>query len=187
MNISLFLLLGAILCTNAFQIESVTPERYHPTSFASLQGFPHYVGDSFGEDKAATFLNLINTAATLYRDDMEKNLRYIQTNMQASFGVGNITYNVIIQANSTSSITGRFIYNEWGDSYASFPTGTSLINPTWSYFCYILARYDNWIIQYVPQIGQGIGINIATVNEIKNIISRNDGTRKCTCQKTVNI
>jgi hypothetical protein len=138
MKFSLLLFLGAILCTKAFQIKPASPESFGPTSFLSLQGFPNNVGNSFGEDKAATFLNLINTASTLYRDDMEKNLRHIQANMQAAFGVGNITFSVIIQANTSSSITDKFVYNQWGDTYASFSTGTSLINPTWSYFCYIL-------------------------------------------------
>lgn len=155
-----------------------------PALASGVKGFPRYVGDSFGADQAAAFLNFINTAATLYRDDLEKNLKYIQTNMQASFGVGNITYGVVIQANSSLSITDTFIYNYRGDTYASFPTGTSLINPKWSFLSYMIQRYDNWIITYVPQTGQGAGISLVTVNAIRDIIQKRDGTGKCTCRQT---
>jgi hypothetical protein len=136
---------------------------------------------------ASTFLNLINAAASFYRDDMEKNLKYLQTNMQAAYGKGTETFNVVIQANSTASITYTFIYNMYGDTCASFSTGTSAINPTWSYLVYILKWEDNLVLDYVPQLGQGKGMNVATVNEIKNIVLKRDKTGKCTCIQVLNI
>jgi hypothetical protein len=154
---------------------------------SSLQGFPNSIGDTFGKEMANTFLNMINTAASYYRDNMEKNLKYLQNNMQAAYGKGNETFSVVIQANSTASITYTFIYNTWGDTCASFATGVSAINPTWSYFVYILDRYDNWVLEYEPQLGLGKGMNVATVNEIKNIVLKRDKTGKCTCRQVLSI
>jgi hypothetical protein len=73
------------------------------------------------------------------------------------------------------------------DTCASFATGTSAINPTWSYFVYILDRYDNWVLEYEPQLGLGKGMSVATVNEIKNIVLKRDKTGKCTCRQVLSI
>jgi hypothetical protein len=181
----------ALWSASAYLLEETSKSSPHsPLILAAqssgLQGFPNYIGETFGEDKANTFLNLINAAASFYRDDMEKNLKYLQTNMQAAYyRKGNQTFSVVIQVNSTTSITDTIIYNNWGNTYASFATGTSVINPTWSYYVYILERYDNWVLEYVPQLGQGKGMNVATVNEIKNIVLKRGQTGKCTCRETV--
>jgi hypothetical protein len=170
----------ALWSASAYLFEEVPNNPPHPSLIlahsSSLQGFPNHIGETFGEDKANTFLNLINAAASFYRDDMEKNLKYLQTNMQAAYGEGNETFSVVIQVNSTTSITDTFIYNIWGNTYASFATGASVINPTWSYFVYILKKYDNWVLNYVPYLGQGKGMNVDTVNEIKNIVLKRDKT-----------
>lgn len=67
----------------------------------NLGGFPSDISTSFGEDKAKALINFINAAGSIYRDDLERNLKYIQLNMDVSFGEDNRLINVIIQESST--------------------------------------------------------------------------------------
>jgi hypothetical protein len=104
--------------------------------------------------------------------------------MQAAFGSKDINFNVLIQSNSTPSISSRFVINDHGDTYASLATGINAINPTWSYFVYILPnRQRNFNLEYISQMGQGREMSEATANTIKDIILKQDGTGKCTCIK----
>jgi hypothetical protein len=64
----IFVVFVFLIAANAFRLEPATTLK--ATTVSGLQGFPHEVGESFGEDKANTLLNLLNTAATLYRDNM---------------------------------------------------------------------------------------------------------------------
>jgi hypothetical protein len=130
--------------------------QQHDNIAANLKGFPQVIGGSFGDEKVGSLLNFINAASTIYRDDLEKNMKYIQANMQAAFGNDNYTFNVLIQSNSTPSITDRHVFNVQGDTYASLAPGVNLINPTWSYFVYILQKLDGrpFSLEYIPQIGQ---------------------------------
>lgn len=77
-------LLALIAGVSAFMMDTVSAPSV-TLKLMTLEGFPYEVTPSFGEDKARALLNLINTAASLYRDDLEKNIKYIQTNMDIAF------------------------------------------------------------------------------------------------------
>lgn len=67
--------------------------------------------------------------------------------MQIAFARSDELFGVIIQTNSSASVTAQNVYNREGDTYASLAAGVCSSNPTWSYFVYITQTYrHSWTV-----------------------------------------
>lgn len=52
---------------------------------ASPLTFPYKVGSEFSRDRISSLINFINSAATLYRNDIKQSLLYVQSSMNAAY------------------------------------------------------------------------------------------------------
>jgi hypothetical protein len=154
---------------------------------SGLQGFTNRTGSMFGTAQLNSFINFINSASTFYRDDVDQNLRYIQSQMTTAYGASSTYYGVVIQINSTYTYSNWIAYNAGGENFATLASGINKISPTWSYLIYsvYVQSYLNFVS--LRSWGQGSGISDSTATVIKNVIFSNDGTSTCTCGNTYSI
>lgn len=116
-------------------------------SFYPSLGFSNQTGSCFGESELNSLIGFLSKASTLYRSDLKENLKYIQQNMDASFGTSNERYNVFIQ-NNPSSISSYLVYpsGQGGCNYASLTFGINLVNPEWSYL--VVKNYYSYVPEF---------------------------------------
>jgi hypothetical protein len=118
---------------------------------------------------------------------VEKNMRYIQENMQAAYGDAKHTYNVIVQDSSDEESPWPVIFLNF--AFASLSNGVCAINPKWSYFVFFREVYieEKPTMEYVPPFGQGKNVNIATINALREAVLENEGTGPCKCDLTYSV
>jgi hypothetical protein len=153
------------------------------TRMPNVGGFPYSIGEGFGSDKASSFINFINSASTLYRDDYKQNLFYVHACMTAAYPSDG-DFGIIIQGDSASTKTDSFIYGSLHGTGtgASFSAGINMINPSWSYYVYFLDKSDDRQVEYIPPLGRGTGIDDARAEKLNQVIKKNDGII-CKCNQ----
>ena len=71
-----------VLSAHSFLFGPISPS-FKKTGTQMVGGFPNKI--SFGSEKANALINFINSASTIYRDDIKQNLLYIHACMTAAF------------------------------------------------------------------------------------------------------
>jgi hypothetical protein len=179
MNIKLVIGLALMLVSAVTFSIKATASHPEVTRMSNVGGFPYAIGGSFGSEKVSSFINFINSASALYRDDYKQNLFYVHACMTAAYP-GDGDFGIIIQGDSTSTRTDSFIYGS--NTAASFSAGINMINPSWSYYVYFLEKSDDRQVEYIPPLGRGTGIDDARAEKLNQVIKKNDGII-CKCNQ----
>lgn len=126
-----------------------------------------------------SFITFANFASVTYRDDIEKNAKFLKYRMDELYGKNGDNFYVIIQTDE--AFTNRYFWVTVDGTYASI-NGINKLYPKWSYL--FSRSYGNTKIaeySFISKDQRGKGITNDLLSSIKTFIQTYELTDTCTC------
>ena len=128
-----------------------------------------------------SFITIANFACVTYRDDMEKNAKFIKYRMDELYGKEGDNFYVIIQ--SDEALTNRYFWVQIDGVYASI-NGINKLYPKWSYlFSRNYGEKKMAEYSFFGKDQRGKGITNEILSSIKTFIQTYELDDTCTCAK----
>jgi hypothetical protein len=180
--IAILLILTLYQAIHAATVHSITNEMPAiPISFASNLKFENMTGKGATKEMIDSFITFAQYSSSVYRDDIEKTVKFIKYRMDERYGRQNDNFYIYIQTDQT--IDSRYFWVEIDGVYASL-SGINPIYPKWTYL-FQRSYGSNKIVDYnfftKGQKGKGIDQSLEKV--IQTLILANEVTDTCQCTK----
>lgn len=156
-------------------------------TWSNLKEFGNITGATFGTTQLNSLKNFINNASAIYGSDFEKNIKYIKTVMDATFGNTSNQYSVVLEHVPTRDLGSATVYCENGSNYAFLGYGVNLKYPDYTYLVYRV-YIASAVFTYVPfELARGSGLTSDQGSKVGFVIQSVDGTAFCDCTKTYDV
>jgi len=141
---------------------------YLDSNFYSL-GFSDWNAGGVTEEQINGFISFVNTAASLYENDVQKHLVYIVNQLNSYFGSSDEKYSVIVQ--TIDSPFGTYVFCVNGTNLAT-KKGINFKRSNWSYLFYryrVNSAFGNEA--YISYLSKGSGLTEDEADTINSIIA----------------
>lgn len=187
---SIVLVLCALALTQAFRMDAPAnfPGQTTVSKPKSLT-FTNYTGPGVTDDFLTDLVNFINAASGFYRDDVVKNLEYIKTKLDATYGDSEQNFFVYVQTQQNV----RFSWYVWltFEYVIAGLSDVNIVNPGWSYLVvknFAPPTSPDYAVITPGSVGPGVTTDVSNfINGIVGVFETDTTTCTCNDQSIVNI